>query len=277
MTMKNISIALFFIILLIFTLSSCGLEQEVDLNLPFYESEMVVECYIEPGKPYRMTLTESAAFFDTPDANLITDAEVTIKNNDEIIPMSFSLTFESEFGKVYTHRSNRLVPQDIEGSFELEIEQPSKGRSIRSRTEIMPKVEITDINPRYNGDTSVLLIIGFPDNPVERNYYRFVVQKDSLNARPIVSFILNDDVNDNGKIFLGTGFAFQPGDTAFISVYHIEKAYYDFLESRDAAISANSNPFGQPAVVKSNVEGGIGIFTNLIYDRKIYVVPARED
>lgn len=255
-------------------LMSCGLEQEVDLNLPIYETEMVVECYLEPGRPHQMLLTESAAFFDNPDVNLITDASVLIKYNDREVPLAFNLNFDNETGKVYTHRNGLPVPQDISGEISLEIDQPSTGRQIRAVSKVMPPVEINLIQPRYNPDSSrVLLLIGFADIPNERNYYRFVVQKDSLTASPEVSFTLNDDINDNGNIVLGTGFAFERGDTAFVTVYHIEKAYFDFLESRDAAISANGNPFGQPAAIRSNVQGGTGIFTNLIYDRRMYIVP----
>jgi len=42
---------LIFLSLLSLLLTACGLQQTVDLDLPEYEPEVVVECYLEPGQP----------------------------------------------------------------------------------------------------------------------------------------------------------------------------------------------------------------------------------
>ncbi|MBK7409342.1 MAG: DUF4249 family protein [Saprospirales bacterium] len=44
--------------------SACNLEKEIELNLPLYDSQLVVECYLEPGKPFNLLLSRSAGFFD---------------------------------------------------------------------------------------------------------------------------------------------------------------------------------------------------------------------
>ncbi len=45
-------------------LVSCNLTRDVDIELPEYDRQPVVECYLEPGKPFRLLLTRSYAFFD---------------------------------------------------------------------------------------------------------------------------------------------------------------------------------------------------------------------
>ena len=62
------------------------------------------------------------------------------------------------------------------------------------------------------------------------------------------------------------------GDTIISTLFHIDKAYYDFRESVQNAINSNGNPFGQPGVLKSNIEGGLGIFTGLTFDRKTLII-----
>lgn len=54
----------YIIFLLIFT--SCNLERNIEIDLPAYENELVVESYIEPGKPYLLTLSESISYFEIP-------------------------------------------------------------------------------------------------------------------------------------------------------------------------------------------------------------------
>ena len=67
----------------------------------------------------------------------------------------------------------------------------------------------------------------------------------------------------------------KEGDTIYNTIFHIDRAYYNFWESTFNAVSSNGNPFGQPSAVISNLEGNagaIGIFTGLSYDRVMTIV-----
>jgi hypothetical protein len=92
---------------------------------------------------------------------------------------------------------------------------------------------------------------------------------------PQQDFTTNDDYVDDKVIVFGTGYDFKEGDTIYNTMFHIERAYFDFWESTFNAISSNGNPFGQPSSIISNVQGdagAIGIFTGLSYDRVTTVV-----
>lgn len=51
---------------LIALIAACDLERDIDIKLPEYESEIVVESYIEPGQPLRALVTESLSYTELP-------------------------------------------------------------------------------------------------------------------------------------------------------------------------------------------------------------------
>ena len=48
--------------------------------------------------------------------------------------------------------------------------------------------------------------------------------------------------------------------------------HYSFQQSVREAIRANGNPFAQPARIRSTVQGGLGVFTVLVADRKTVIL-----
>ena len=56
---KGLAIILFSALLM-----GCNLEQEIELDLPEYDSRPVVECYLEAGKPFSLLLSQSSPYFD---------------------------------------------------------------------------------------------------------------------------------------------------------------------------------------------------------------------
>ena len=107
-------------------LSSCNLEKEVSIELPSYLSEPVVECYLEPGKPYRLLLTRAYGYFETldlgnPAAALINDATVIIRYDDREIPLANGLYIDPAGRKVFNYGSEELVPEEAGREFSLEI------------------------------------------------------------------------------------------------------------------------------------------------------------
>ncbi|HET9278160.1 MAG TPA: DUF4249 family protein, partial [Flavitalea sp.] len=58
---------------------------------------------------------------------------------------------------------------------------------------------------------------------------------------------------------------FARNDTVAVRVYSLNKEHYEYLESMGNARRSNFNPFSQPGRIKSNVSGGLGIFTSISY------------
>lgn len=248
-------------------LPGCDLQKEIEVPLPRYEDKLVVECYLEAGKPFKMTVTESNSYFAKPNVPDVKDAKVDIIYNGQHERLAYKLMIDSQNNKAYNYISESNVPSLVDGVFSLQVEDP-KGRKITGETTFLPAVVIKEVEWKYNKDSLAFLLIRFDDDPTANNYYRIQVHRDSLNRNPDVDFSLDDSFATNNEITLGTGYNYRKEDQVYVTVYHIEKKYYDFLQSVENAANANGNPFAQPARVTSSLEGGIGIFTTLVYDRK---------
>lgn len=267
---------IFFIAATITFFVACDLEKEVDLNLPPYERELTVECYLEPGKPYRLVLTESVGYFDEISTELpvIQGAKVYIEHNGTIDTLVEGLYFDQD-AKLYNYGSDKIVPADFDNEFVLTATD-SLGRTLTARTKIMPLVELDSINLLYTSDSAITLLTAQTDNPDQVNFYRRMMHKtvvfpDSLKTGfPYDDSIIN---GDNNSIIIGSPPVFRPGDTAIISLFHITEDYYNFLNTIDAAESNNGNPFGQPGAILTNVEGGRGIFTGFSIFRQAMILP----
>ncbi|MBI2967150.1 MAG: DUF4249 family protein [Bacteroidetes bacterium] len=56
------------------------------------------------------------------------------------------------------------------------------------------------------------------------------------------------------------GHMYKPGDTVIIKFTSIDYLHYEFVRSYETALYSNSNPFATPAPVKSNIQGGLGVW-----------------
>lgn len=256
-------------------LPACNLEQDIEVNLPDYESELVVECYLEPGKPYRLLLSESQAYFDSAIENpFIEDATVSITHQGVEVPLQFGTYFDPEFTKFYNYASTETVPDHRGEDFHLNI-LDDRGRAITATTRILPTIHTDSLVVEFNStDTAALLLTYFkdPDGP---NWYRRQLHLgETINTSEIQQdFIADDNITTEDNTFVfGSGYDYTFGDTLFTTLYHIDEPYFDFLESVFNASSSNGNPFATPASIRSNVQGGIGIFTGLAYDRDTIII-----
>ncbi|MGK7395827.1 MAG: DUF4249 domain-containing protein [Candidatus Cyclobacteriaceae bacterium M3_2C_046] len=252
-------------------LTSCQLVKDIDVELPSYQSKLVLECYLEPGKPVRAFLSESTGYFDHPQVNEIKDAQVYIANDQLEIPLSQNSLHDQDMDKYYNYVSDWIVHLDTETNYQIRVEDKN-GRSLHGTTGFMPVVPIDTMEYRYNGDSLAYVLVRFEDDPLKKNYYRFTLHKGNLGSGPKQDFVFDDQFFDSPQSALGSGFDFAPGDTAIATLYHLEETYYDFYQSMEASKNANYNPFAQPTAIKSTIEGGIGVFTALSYDRKIVIL-----
>lgn len=279
-----------------------GLQREIDIDLPEHERQLVVEAYLEPGKPYRVLLTESKGYFDDLDeCPFVRNALVTITNNGQtdtlreapflgecsLQNLNFIPFFGIENSRFFNYGSNAICPINYNSDFILEVFDTLNNRQARAVTRILPPVPIDSLVPRYRtNDTLANLLLYFRDIPGESNFYRAVlhesqvVEPDSLGffnlgVDPIFDFVLDDSrfLNADNSITLGTGFDYTEGDTLIFTLYHTDREYQVFSESIDNAAGANFNPFAEPATVVGNVSGGIGIFTPLSFDRDTIIFP----
>lgn len=266
-------------------LSACNLEQEVDITLPSYNSRPVIEAYLEPGKPFRVLITRSDGYFDEfpgledfPGGILYDSAQVAITHRGETYVLNNQISFDPVAGKLYNYGNSETVPENIEEPFELFVQFPD-GTEAYARTQLLPRVAIDSVVVEFPEgdmpeDTLARALTYFTDDPTQVNFYRRMLHDGSLDSLR-QDFVADDQIVDDGLVVFGTGFNFAEGDTIINTLYHITEEYATFLESLDAAVSANGNPFGQPSPIISNIEGSanaLGVFTGLIYERRMDIV-----
>jgi len=285
--MKRIHI--FFIIAIAFAGFACNLEQEVDLDLPTYESQPVVECYLEAGEPFSLLLSRSAAYFDPfpslddgdfIDQLLINDAEVTITHKGTVYELENQLFINPFTDKIFNYYSDEIVPEDMDNDFELSI-RLSDGSTIQATTRMLPVVpidsvvvELPDPEIREEADTLYRVLTYFSDISEERNYIRRMLHASSLDSIPEQDFVTDDRFVEDAVVF-GSGYEYAVGDTVINTLFHIDQAYFEYLQSVFIARDSNGNPFGQPTPIISNLTGtadAIGIFTCLSYDRVFTII-----
>lgn len=294
MKTKNISqIYLIPLISLILFLSGCGsLSQEVELELPEYERELSVESYLLPGLPlYFVSLTETVGYFDEFDLPVIDDATVVIKYGNEIdtlIPVNlvegFTLPGISTDtirlflpGVQQVYLGLRLSPDDFNTPFELSINDEKRDRQATATTKLLEPLRHDSLSYLFDDNGKALVFTYFTDFPDQKNYYRRILKvkrpfrvegtEDTVWLSDVEqAFVLDDELQDGEQFTIGTGFDYEVGDTLISFLYHIEKAYYDYIQSADGATQANFNPFAQPTRILDNIKGGTGIFTGMALD-----------
>ncbi|MCC9135461.1 DUF4249 domain-containing protein [Pontibacter silvestris] len=257
---------LYIILLLLFT--ACDRDKEIYIDLPAHTPQLVVECYLEPGQPFRLTVLESASYFASPDPPLVPDAKVFIMFKDQRVELTYKPGVNKLNNKFYTHTSSVLMTGEPGDIYTLEVTD-NQGRKVTGTTTILPVVPIDTVEWRFSDDNEkAILITSFQDVASTANYYRYMANPYNLDTSPEQDEIHDDNLNNGKRISLNSSYEFNRNDTVVISLFNIEKQYYDFLNSAYSAKDANGNPFAQPTSIKSSVTGGIGIFTNLALDRK---------
>lgn len=279
--MKRIHIFLS-VLTLAYLAVACNLEKEVNIELPEYESKYVVECYLEPGKPFQLLLSRSSSYFapfDTATADLLQNllvngAQISISYAGNRVDLANQLVLDAEAGKIYNYSNSTPVPFQYDDPFELFIEL-ADGTTITGTTQLLPVVPIDSVLVEFpEDDTLARALTYFTDIPDQNNYYRRMLHQNSLDSIPMQDFTLDDRVVEDAVVF-GTAYEFEVGDTIINTLYHIDRTYFDFLESVNNAVLSNGNPFGQPSPINSRLEGtarSIGIFTGLSYVRDSVVV-----
>jgi hypothetical protein len=262
-----------FCIILLF-LVQCDFEKEINMPLPGYGHTPYIECYLEPGKPYRLLAYKSMGYFESLIPGLITDADIRITHRGETITLPHDIIPREGDIRFYNYRSNdtSLVPAHYNEAFELSV--TIDGVRYTSSTRILPPVQIDSIYKNCNSEFMCQLSVRLTDNVATADYYRVIGFGDSLGGDLKQDLVFNDElfVNENGGI--GGRYNFHQGQKAFVRLYHLTKEHYDFLVSINNSQNANGNPFAQPASIQSNIPGLLGIFTGLSYDsRETHVVP----
>jgi len=261
-----------YIIMMVLCFVSCNRTKNITVPLPGFNSQPVVECYIEPGQPYRLALTESVSYFAAPTLPIIPHALVLITHNGITDTLKFQAIPDSLDGKAYNYIGDTSVkvPFDYNTPFTLYIKD-SLGRVLTAITTILPPVMMDTIKFQFNSLGRAITIINFKDDPATKDYYRYLVVVDPKSFLEKGDIVFSDEYFQTTEAVIASQVTVERG-MIYVTLMHLTSDYYNFLTSINNAINANGNPFAQPATIQSNINGGIGIFTGLSYDQRYILV-----
>ena len=267
----------------VLALVSCNLDQEIEIELPEYTPQVVVECYIENGQELRVLLSESVPYFDVIPQDpleylgniLLEGATVSISYNGNTYELEEGLVVNPFTLQLNNYSNSEVVDVEPGTVFELDIIL-ADGSVLTSSSSMVVPIPIDSSSIQFNPlqpEFARTLIYGTDPSP-EPNYIRRILHKGSLDSLEI-DFVTSDDLVDTEIFLFGSDYSFEVGDTIINTMIHINKEYYDFFQSAAGAAFINGNPFGQPGQFISNIKGPgdpIGIFTCMSRETLIEIV-----
>jgi hypothetical protein len=260
-------------ILSLFVVAACN--KVIEVELPPYHPEMVVEMYLEDGKPLRCLVSESLPYTDSMIKKPLDDALVIFSDGVQDDTLVYRVNEDADNARWYNYFHPRILRADPSKTYSLRVTD-SHERSVSGTTRFSQQlIDIDSLTSKESEREVDTFTVGVMiTDPAEiNNYYRFVMGKRLNDHRFDQTDFTVSDVSFNGKkfSFYSEG-DFARNDTVTVRLYSLQKEHYDYIQSVDDARGSNFNPLSQPGKIKSNVSGGIGIFTTIRYAQKQEIV-----
>lgn len=243
------------ILLFLLMLAGCKLNEEANITLPAQNRFYVVEAVLKPGMPMELSFTESIRMSDMASLNFVWNADAFLVINSDTIRLA-NFLFNRDDGVMVNYTSKVLLPNWKYGNLTLHLR---KGTDTLSATARLIK-PIAVRNCRVNG----LAVDAAIDNIYDSNdrFFRmeaFLYQPNGETARYAQIYNLASSSFAVLPLHLKVGDVQR--DSIKVVVSHISREHYEYLYSCGRAVDAYFDPFTVPTQVKSNIKGGMGIFT----------------
>ena len=282
---------LIYIITIIVLISCKNLRKDVDLNLPKFEEQIQIECYLEnyrqecqyrgiplPIPQIQAAISKSQSYNGTVDTPFQAGARVLVSWNGGQIELqnnNIPNTCDTSNYKLFNYK-NYLTPFTLTPGVKYTMDVTTKdGKHITAESVCPPLPVLDSITLTYDATAKSMLIFAtIADDGATTDYYRASMYNISRKGNHRLRDGVFTDINYNGgKIPFGVITSkFENGDTCIFSLYHINKEYYRFYRTVSIAQNAAGNPFASPAFIESNVNGGVGIFTCTPSIRKVLIL-----
>jgi hypothetical protein len=255
---------------LLFVLASC--EKEADIALPEIQPKLSVSCFISPEQDFTMAYVRwSRPVFSSDNTERpVDDLEVTLSNGSTTAQFQF-------IPELYQYQlSADAFPIEPGVEYTLRVKSPL-GDEVIARTSVpvnLPEIESATLDSSSFTDNYGEPTIQFNykttlvDNSPEFQYYRFIYYNvsnwlpDEESAYQEGQSFRDDGDITNGKIYAEERVTYYgyPGQMLQkkLAVVACSESYYRY--HRSIQNQTFDNPFAEPTIVYSNIEGGLGVF-----------------
>jgi hypothetical protein len=259
--------------LVMLALFSC--KKSMENELPPYEPELSVEMYLEDGAPLKCLLTEALPYSSDAVNKMVNNALVVFSDGEQVDTLKPAEIYDYESGRRQNYGGVKRFIADSAKSYTLTVTD-SINRMVTATTNIsVQQVKIDDLVYLESVEVKERFSVGlsFSDPAQTANYYRIVIGKGINNYESEHTDMLLPDVAFDGqKYSFSSGADYEINDTITVRLYTLLPDHYNYLQSAETARTANYNPFMQPVRVKTNITGGQGIFTAIVYDERRIVI-----
>ncbi len=301
--MKNIKYIIAAIIFI--GLSSCDVDNLFttvrEIDIPEHERKLSINTSLT-GDSMTIFISHSKEIDDESDFSPI-DAKVSLREDGNEI-LSFDYNSENNLDLIIDKKLDEAIKQGKE--YSLKVDSKKFGTAIAS--EIAPKnpvIESLNFNKEvFKGEFGEYCKFScvINDEKDVDNYYfisfkllnldgrylevnskdpelkRVFIRSDLSNNYHSESFFLVSDKSFDGnkrKISFEIDKPYYGNNNQYkykvvMQVNSVTKSYYNYVISRDQALSSNDNPFAEPVAIVDNIENGYGIFS--VYAYKKYVI-----
>lgn len=270
-------------ILFFFTLTvlvaSC--EKDITVDIPQPLPQVVVEGWISNDEYPTVILTRSSPYFAPVDTSavintIIYNAQVMVSNGS--LTDTLNLTYDPSYFPQILYRGSKFKGS-IGGSYDLRI--IADGKTITSTTTIPDTVPLDSIWFKFNGASDSLGFIwaNLTDPTSTGQNYRWAakrVGKDLRYISPLGSVtddrffngqsfefyynrgqLYNSDAPDDNNEEIGL---FKQGDSVIVRFSTIDYNSFIYFQSYETEAFNDGNPFAAPSNVKTNINGGLGVW-----------------
>ncbi len=280
--MQKILYPLFLVFVMLF--ASC--QKEIEVDIPAYESKIVIEGSIEAGEPAMVMVSRSISYFANIDIQtlmndvLINDAIVTVKSSTgEVEQLTPTLTPESP---VYFSYVGQNVIGTPGKTYTLTVQY--EGKEYVAQTSICEPVRLDSAWLHFfdENDTTPTSRILLTDNASSHDYYMFriKVHGKKLHDRLWVTSmpVAFDDATFNGQtvnyeilranpssLFMAEmsdeekdeyyRITYRKGDTVYLKTSMIDYDAFQYWKAMTYSLAVGQNPFMSPAPVPCNFSG----------------------
>ncbi len=283
---------LFFASIGFFALLFSSCERDADVDLPETKPKLVLIGFITPQDSFvTVSLKRSKPIFQAYDVNTndaVTDATVTVFGNNTSVVLPFDATLQ-----VYRISTSQF---QILGGNEYRVTVSTPQGESAEATTVVPQNSIdasyaltltdtfTNLGPGYFW-LNTTVQYQFTDNAQETNRYRFyigLVLVDTLTFDTSIARMTSEFFNDNNgngqllsrnvELYWGN-FDTNLNDSAYAYdcwVFNVNSDYDNYHKSL-YNYSGGEDPFAEPTIIYSNVDGGLGVFA-AANGRKIRVI-----
>jgi hypothetical protein len=270
-----------FIWLFAFVIFIVGCEKNITVEIPEAETKVVVEGYIMLGSHPSVQVTKSASYFAPIDSlsllgYIVQDAFVTV--SDGVTTDTLVGELDLTLFNPWVYRSSGITGEAGKNYYLTVI---AGGETLTAVTQVPYPVPLDSVWFKVDGNKDSLgyAWAHLTDPDSLGNSYRWFAKrlgKDEDYIPPIGSVF--DDKFINGKSF-DFGYNrgeepnseneddnneergyFKKGDTIAVNFCTLDRHHFLFWRSYETQVSNNGNPFGSPAPIETNIEGGLGIW-----------------